>query len=339
MEQLRQPTRSSRRLSLLVALTLALPASAQALTVQQCLSDNNDVYLILTTSSGSVGTQVTTVAMGNGPACSLSESSGDGVLSAFAASTGPLLPSRQRTTVMSGFTTNAVSCLANFDPSAANGAGILTLPGGTRTVSVDSGSSTELLVDVTTSDAAVPAASDISASRSINMGQVQCSGNAMAFPVGGVGDTLSSAASGEAQNQSITLDDSSGSRVGNGPAGNQVPAGMGSQQSGPDGFLLRGNCGGVDSSTCQIIVFVARPDGATSFGVAAAGYTADSDGVQQATEAAQQNGQFQAATPTPTYSPVITQPAPSSSPGALVLIVLAVLLLQFARLRGNAEAD
>lgn len=323
---------SGRGALLLLLATLAAPRAAGALSVQPCVSDNNDLYLILTTGSGSIGTQVTTVALGAGLPCSLSEAGG-GVLSALAANTGTLLPDRMRTAVLSGFTTNAVSCQSNFDPSAANGAGLLTLPGGTRSVSADGTSGTEALIPVTTADAGVPAVQEITASRSINMGLVQCSGNTMAFPVGGVGSTLSSDATGEAQNQSITLDDTGGSRVGNGPTGNEVPAGMGSQPTTPDGFLLRGSCGGVDTSTCQIIVFVARSGSSPFYGVSAAGYTVDSNLVQGSTEAAQQNGQFLQ------FPPIVTQPAPVSSPGALVLTALVLVLLQFARLRRGVGAE
>lgn len=299
---------------------------ADALTVQQCVSDNNDLYVIVTTSSGSIGTQVTSVAIGQFSSCSLSETGASGaVLSALATTTGPLLPTRRRTAILSGFTTNAVSC-ANFDPAAAGGAGILTLPGGTRTVSVDAPSTTEPLTDVTTAGGGVPAAVDISTSRTI-AGPIQCAGNAMVFPFEGTGNTISDPTTGEVMNQSITLDDTSGTRMGN-------PT---SQPTGPDGFLLRGDCSA--PSTCQIIVFTARPNGATAYGVAAAGNTVNSNLEQSQTEGNAQNGVFVQPSPTPTRPPLSSEAAPATSPAAIVAIALLVVLLQYARIRRRVESE
>lgn len=300
--------------------------SAEALTVQQCLSDNNDVYVIITTNSGSIGTQVTSVAIGQFSSCSLSETGAAGdVLSVLSTTTGPLLPTLRRTAVLNGFTSNSVSC-ASFDPAAADGAGILTLPGGVRTVSVDTPSSTEALTDVGTAGGGVPAATAISASRTIT-GPIQCAGNTLAFPFEGTGNTVSNATTGEVANQSITFDDTSGTRVGN-------PT---SQPTGPDGFLLRGDCSVI--STCEIIVFTARPNGATAFGVAAAGYTVNSDLVQTQTEGNAQNGVFPQPSPTPTRPPLSAEAAPATSPAAIVAIALLVVLLQYARLRRRTESD
>lgn len=316
----------SRRLRTTVvslAMTAVTAGPAAAVTVQQCRSANNDLYLIVTTGSGSIGTQVTSVALGQGSPCTVSEAGGDGeVLTAVATTTGPLLASRRRTAVLNGFPHNGVSCVM-FDPSAAGGAGILTLPGGLRTVSVDPMSSTEPLVDVATAGGGVPAAVGVSVSRTIG-GGISCTGNSMVFPFEGTGTTLSNAATGEVANQSVTLDDTSGTRIGN-------PV---SQPSGPDGFLLRGDC--TSPSTCQIIVFTARPDGATFYGVAAAGFTANADLVQNQTEGNAQNGIFPVLPPPPqTASP---RPAPAASPWALGVFTAIGLWLQFVALRRRGPA-
>lgn len=302
---------------------LASASVASALTTQQCLSADNHVYLIITTQSSNIGTQVTSVALNEGGSCSLSEIASVGtVLTAFSTGPGPLLPDRMRTTVLSGFDTNAVNCATNFEPNAAGGKGVLNLPGPAmgRTVSVDPGSSTETLVPVTTADSAVPAAVDLNgqARTIIKFGNPQsCSGSTMAFPVGGSGNTISDPTLGEVDNQSITFDDTSGSRVGNGAPGHTSTTP--SQTAAPDGFLLQGNCGGASLPTCQIIVFTASQDGASDYGVAAAGFTVDGSLVQVQTEGAQQNQPFNTATPTqtPTITPTPTNtntPTPTNTP-------------------------
>src|SRR5262249_52350558 len=151
---------------------------------------------------------------------------------------------------------------------------------------------TETLVPVTMSDGSVPAAVDVNTTRTITLfgNDVTCSGNTMAYPLGGVGNTISNPTTGEVANQSITFDDTSGSRIGNHDPGNSVPNPGGSQPN-PDGFLLQGNCGS-QLATCQIIVFTASQDGASNFGVAAAGFTANGNLEQTTTEGAQQNNIF-----------------------------------------------
>ena len=295
----------------------AMPASA--LTVERCVSNNNTAYMIITTGSGNIGTMVTSVAFNDGTTCSLSEiGPGGSVLTAFSAGPyGALLPNRMRTQVLSGFTTNTVSCSTNFNPAGAGGAGVFTLPGpGTRTVSTNAAFSTEDLVPVSMADpnaatdpSAVPASVDVSTTRTITMfgNPVTCSGNTMAFPVGGVGNTFSDPNVGEVTNQSITFDDTSGTRVGN-------PT---SQPTRPDGFLLRGNCS--ITSTCQVIVFTATQGSGPNLGVAAAGFTADGSLMQTTTEGAQQNQIWFTPTRTPTSTPTLTPTAtptatPTSSP-------------------------
>ena len=292
----------SRAAAVVVAATLGLSGIASALTVERCVSQDNHAYMIITTGSGNIGTMVTSIGFNAGSPCSLSEIGPDGtVLTAFAAGPGPLLPNRVRTQVISGLPDNSISCSTNFDATAAGGKGALTLPGGTQIVSADPNTTTEPLVPVTTGDTnfatvpgAVPPAVDILASRTITESgnPVVCSGNAMVFPIGGSGTTFSDPNTGEVANQSVTLDDTSGTRIGN-------PT---SQPSRPDGFLLQGNCS--NPATCQTIVFIATMDGANSFGASAAGFTADGSFMQNTTEGAQQNQIFN--TETPTETPTIT---------------------------------
>ncbi|MBI4515624.1 MAG: hypothetical protein HY699_07390 [Deltaproteobacteria bacterium] len=264
------------------------------------MSDDNHVYVIIKTGSGNIGTQVTSVALtaGNANTCTESPATGQ-VLTALAAGQGALLPNRVRTTVLDGFLSNTISCAGNFNASAGGGKGILTLPGGTRTVSADAVSSTETLVSVSTADAAVPAAVDLaSVSRAISGCSV--SGTAMVFPSPAGAVVQSNVITGEVSGQNTTFDDTEGTHV-----GNMDPGGVGTKQTTPDGFLLRGNCGS-NPATCQLIVFVATQNGASNFGASAAGFTVDSNLTVTSTEQAAQNENFNTPTATPTNTPTIT---------------------------------
>jgi hypothetical protein len=189
--------RALRILTLGSVVFLASAERSVAVTVDPCVSADNHLYLIITTPSANIGAQITSVGMNAGSPCSLSEIAPMGVLSAWAAGSGPLLPNRMRTELLSGFDNLTISCAVNFDPLAANGMGILQLPPqGNRTVSADPGSTTETLHPVTTATGTlggpdyVPAAVDLNTSREID-GPIVCSGNGMVFPVGGVGTTVS----------------------------------------------------------------------------------------------------------------------------------------------------
>ena len=309
LRSLRALRRPAAIASCLGALLLLASAEGWSLTMERCVSNDNHAYMIITTGSGNIGTMVTSVGFSGGASCSLSAIGPSAtVLTAFAAGSGPLLPNRMRTQVISGLTSNTISCAINFDPAAAGGMGALTLPGVPGVVSADADTATEPLVPVTVGDpnfstdpSAVPPAVDISASRTLMFGT--CSGNAMVFPVGGSGTTFSDPNAGEVANQSVTLDDTSGTRVGN----------TTSQPSRPDGFLLQGNC--TNPTTCQAIVFIATQDGASSFGTSAAGFTVDAGLAQTTTEGAQQNQVFNTSTPTAVIpTPTITPPPTSTSP-------------------------
>ncbi|MBI4517560.1 MAG: hypothetical protein HY699_17285 [Deltaproteobacteria bacterium] len=288
-----------------LGLSLLGAQAAWALLMETCVSDDNHAYVIIKTGSGSIGMQVTNVALTASNANTCTEApggSGGPVLTAIATGQGSLLPNRVRTTVLDGLLNNTISCSVNFNASAGGGKGVLTLPGGTRTVSADAVSTTETLVPVTTADAKVPAAVDIaSVSRAITGCSV--SGTTMAFPSPAGAVVQSNVNSGEVSGQNTTFDDTAGSHV-----GNLDPGGVGTKQITPDGFLLRGNCG-VDLSTCQLIVFVATQDGAANFGASAAGFTVDQNLTVTSTEQAAHNENFNTPTSTPTRTPTNTPTA------------------------------
>ncbi len=306
----RAHNRNAAGLAITTLLALVATASPlRALTTERCISTDNHVYVIITTGSGNIGTMVTSVAMSANSSCSLSEIGPVGsVLTAYAAGPGVLLSNRMRTQVISGLPSNTISCATNFDPHAGGGEGALILPGAVGVVSADPSTSTEPLLPVTIGDAnyatdpsAVPPGADIAAARTITAfgNPVTCAGNAMSFPIGGGGTTLSDPNTGEVGNQSVTLDDTSGTRVGN-------PT---SQPSRPDGFLLQGNCS--NPATCQTIVFTATCGATLGLGVAAAGFTVDGSFMQTATEGAQMGMVCNTLTPTPSSSPT---PTPTANP-------------------------
>jgi hypothetical protein len=277
-----------------LAVGLTRPESIQALTIERCVSADNHVYVILTTTADF--TQVTSVAMTNMTANACCElGAGNDVWTAVAAGAGTLLPNRQRTTVITGLPSNVITCGANFVAGAAGGQGQLTLPGGS-TVSSNGAFSSNTVVGVTTADVAVPAAFDVgSVSRSIPGCSV--SGETMVFPSTAGVYTPSDITLGEQASQTVTHDDTEGSTIGNRAPGNNVPP----TQSSPDGFLLQGDC--TNPATCQTIVFIATQDGAAGAGVAASGFTIDSSEIMQSTECSAQSVLFHTPTRTPTSTP------------------------------------
>ncbi len=318
-------------LALALAVNVASAGPSWALGGIACVSTDNHVYFIVTGTVSSIGTRVTSVAFttGNSSLCTESPPGMPGpVLTALAVGvqgeggTSILLPNRMRTTVLKGFTDNSVSC-GDFVAGNANGKGVLTLPDGRR-VSADPAFSDVTLVDVHTSDAAVPAAADVaSLSRTVPSGS--CSGGTMVFPsiqpspaCDGQSATLTSdPATGEKSCQAVTLDDTLSSIVGN-IGGGTVDASVATTQTGPDGFVLQGNC--TDVNTCQLIVFVGQQDGAAGFGAGATGFKVNALGETFATDQAGTNDSFNdTPTPTPTNTPTNTQtrtptPTPTETP-------------------------
>jgi hypothetical protein len=286
----------------LTALVVA-PRNAGALTIERCISTDNHIYVILTTSSPQV--QVTSLALTNMSANSCCEFPAPGaVLTAASTGAGTLLPNRMRTTVISGLPSNTITCGGNFVAGAAGGQGQLTLPGGT-TVSANAGFSSATVVPVTSSDSAVPAAYDVpTVSRSISGCSV--SGTTMTFPSTPGDHTPSDVTFGEQASQTVTYDDTEGSTIGNRAPGNNVPP----TQSTPDGFLLEGDC--ANPATCETIVFIATQDSSTGAGMAASGFTLTTGTeITESTECAARAALFN--TPTPTNTPTSTPTATPTS--------------------------
>ncbi len=301
-----------KRLTALFIACAAILVSAGpslGINVERCVSVDNHVYMILTTSENE--SRVTSVALtdANANACCEFPDTGQ-VLTAISTGAGTLLPNRMRTTVVSGLPSNAITCGGNFVASAAGGQGQLTLPGG-ATVSVNGAFSSETVVPVTTSDVAVPAAFDVpTVSRSISGCSV--SGQTMAFPSTVSVHTPSDVTLGEQASQTTTYDDTEGSTIGNRAPGNNVPP----TQSTPDGFLLEGNCS--NPATCETIIFIAEKNPSSiGVGAAAAGFTLTGSEINSGTECALKNGLFNSPTPTstPTTTPTATN-TPTATPTA-----------------------
>jgi hypothetical protein len=282
-----------------VALSALTPKPLWALDVQRCVSADNHLYVILTTTSDH--TRVSSVALTNASANACCESPTTGaVLTALSAGSGTLLPNRTRTTVVTGLPNNSISCGANFVAGAAGGQGQLTLPGG-ATVSANGGFSSVTVVPVATADGAVPSAVDVPlASRSFTGCSV--SGETMVFP-SSAGVVTSDVTLGEQANQTVTFDDTEGSTIGNRAPGNNVPP----TQASPDGFELEGDCS--NPATCQTIVFIATQDGNPAAGAAAAGFRLDASEITDSTECAASNVSFNTQTPTATATRTATPTA------------------------------
>jgi len=281
---------------------IAMPCAAYAAISQQFfLSDTNKLYYVVVSdpTAGSFGSQVTSILMTSGTALPVNETSNDPpdpVVTSFGTGlTGgilrfPPLSNIKRTELLTGFTSNTIENLGNpangvFDPHANGGDGLLTLPGGTRTVAFGSGG-TELTGPITASTGAgvtfVPAATNITVTRVIGgthftneptivfpnpAGPVVTSNGASC--VGGTGTDcdpangvavnpdcpggMCSDFGGEAAGQNVTIDDTLDSRVGN-------PA---SQGAAVDGFFI--------PNMTAIIVFLVD-DGAPAFGLTADGF-------------------------------------------------------------------
>lgn len=277
------------------------PAFAAAVSQQFFLSDTNKLYYVVVANptSGSFAAQITSIMMTSGTAVPVIETSNnppDPVVTAFGTFlTGgilrfPPLSDLKRTQIITGLTSNFIEDMGNplngdFDPAANNGDGLLTLPGGARTVAFDN-TGTEPIGDFTTATGAgvtlVPAATTTTITRKIGMttfsnattivfpnpaGPVVTSNGASCVgggnpgapcdPFNGNSDCSGGGTctnfGGEAAGQNVTLDDTLGSRVGN-------PA---SQGANIDGFYL-------NTGTTMIIFLV--DDGAAAFGLTADGF-------------------------------------------------------------------
>jgi hypothetical protein len=284
--------------AVLTALAFGSPARA-AVDQQFFISDNNKLYYVLKVDpSSGIGVQITSIMMTSGTALNVNETSNnppDPVVTSFSTKlTGsilryPPLTNIKRTAILTGFSSNDVENGVNplngvFDPLANGGDGLLTLPGGTTTVTWGDPSLHTLDASSGAGNSLVPAATTTTISRIIGGGtflNVQtivfpipagsvvasngatCVGGSNAGgpcdPANGTADCPGAGGAcsnygGEATNQNVTLDDTLDSRIGN-------PA---SQGAAIDGFLLH--------NTSDIIVFVVD-DGATAFGLSASGFS------------------------------------------------------------------
>jgi len=260
----------------------------------QCVSLDNTLYFLLSADTSSVAFQLTSVVMSSETASACAEISSDDVLTAVSGGSGSLLPNQKRTTVIAGLNSNNVGCNNgsgySFDGAAAGGAGILTVPlpgGGTKRISANpthadclTAPPCEAMVAVTTADGAVPTypvpagafKTDVFRSGnglgSCQVGSMSTPAKNLVFPIPGPSVVESDPVdpTAETTNQSVTFDETVGTRMGN-------PT---SQPTVPDGIKLQSTCGGApNASTCQIIVFTATMGASGSAGVAAAGFSTD----------------------------------------------------------------
>lgn len=286
-----------------VAAWLALTGVAHAgLSQQVFVSRNNKLYFVISSkpSGGSYGSQLTTMIMTSGTAIPVAETANnppDPVLTSFSTFlTGgllnvPPLSNIKRSAIVSGLAQNVIQNAGNplmgvFDPNAHNGDGMLTLPGGARTVAYN-GAGTEPIVPITqvtgSGDSFVPAAATVNLTRRVGMttfsnvptivfpnppgapvlssGATCAGGSNPGMPCdrgNGVTDVCTGGGTcsnlgGSVPGQNATVDNVLGQRVGN-------PA---SQGDGTDGAFLRNGS--------EIIVFMVN-DGAPAFGVATNGF-------------------------------------------------------------------
>jgi hypothetical protein len=272
---------------------------------QVFVSTNGKVYFVLSSNPqfpNDVGTQVTSLMMAEGTVSTLIEASGgkvnDRVRTAVSAlQTGGLLAggNLRRTSIVTNLSQNFIENVGNplngvFDPDANNEDGLLTLPGGTRTVSF-LGTGTEPVQSVSQSEGAgltfVPGAVLSAVSRRLGAEQV-LQAPTIVFPHPFVDSTRISRGSrclagssagllcdpnddasldpcvggfgckdlgGETAEQNVTLDDTIGSRIGN-------PV---SQGATVDGFFL--------PHTTSLIVFMADAGSRTTpFSATASGF-------------------------------------------------------------------
>jgi cysteine-rich repeat protein len=251
------------------------PLASGVVEVRVFHSATDKLYYVIgvDVAAGSVGigAQITSVAMSDGAVQATREPVAlpDRVLTALAgAISGSVVPVARvrRTGVLAGLVSNDVvlDTLADplngeFDPLANNGDGLLTLPGGQRTVAYD-GSGSEAVVDASTPSGSgvtfVPAAAPTLIRRQFRNNTLRAEALVFPNPAGAVVSSAGATCSpgnpvpcdpsdssptacggfpcgdpgGEVPGQNVTVDDSYESRVGN-------PAAQGNQV---DGFFLRG---------------------------------------------------------------------------------------------------
>src|SRR5262245_40045492 len=96
-----QPARTAAAAIVCAAFGLLVPHSLSALTIERCVSQDNHLYVILSSTSDFMQVNSVSMTNSNGNACCELGVMGD-VLTAASAGGGMLLPNRARTTVISG---------------------------------------------------------------------------------------------------------------------------------------------------------------------------------------------------------------------------------------------
>ena len=314
----------------IAAVVLALASAPARASVDQgyFLSANNKLYYVLKVDpSSGIGAQITSLIMTSGSALPLNETAGDTVLTSVSSQLSggilqfPPLSNIMRTAVISGLPSNDIvpgdANVANgeWSPSANGGNGLLTLPGGTQTVSFD-GSGTVPVQAITTSSAGIPAAVQTVVMRGPVSG-----GTAIVFPNPTGAVVASDESTGEVSTQNVSLDETLGSRVGNDASG-------AAQENVVDGFLLR--------NAQDIIVFMVDGNGFSSFGLSASGFSVSSTTLASRTvldtTGDVDNGLFNATAPPPPPRPTPGTPTPIASAQGLLALALVLGALGSTRL-------
>jgi hypothetical protein len=279
--------------------TASVPAANGVVELRVFRSDDGTLYYVIgvdLASSVGIGAQINTVVMSDGAVQAVEEpfAPPDRVLTSFAgAISGSAVPVPRvaRTGIISALNGNDIVLenppnLANgeFDPGANDGRGLLTLPGGQRTVSIGGGASEAVHGAETASGsgvAFVPAAAVTTIRRQFRNNTIRAEGLVFPNPAGGVQTSAAATCSagdptpcdpslsmpavcggapcaslgGEVAGQNVTVDDTIGTRVGNEAA----------QANEVDGFFLH-------AGSDVIVFMVASASGPAPVNAAAAGF-------------------------------------------------------------------
>jgi len=186
---------------------------------------------------------------------------------------------------------------AGGDPGGATCSGVNCLP----LTSIQSAGAATAPCATGAATCQIPAAQRIVVSRTVGMATLN-QVPTIVFPKP-VGATVTSDSTiGEVNGQNVTLDDTIGSRVGNGAPGHTSGVPSQTAISNVDGFFLRRDC----TTGCDAVVFVVD-NGSSGFGVSASGFSVDQDGQVLNTTGDVDNNSFN--TPTPTETPTQTSTA------------------------------
>jgi hypothetical protein len=323
-------------LAAILAAMLTMPAARVIASVDQQFfrSQNNKLYYVIKVDGTSgIGAQITSLIMTSGSAFPYNETAGETVLTSVSVQLSggvlnfPPLSNIMRTAVVTGLPSNDIvfnnaSALDGaWDPNANGGSGLLTLPGGTQTVTFD-GSGTLPVTAVTNSSTGVPAATVTNVTRT----PFFAGATTIVFPNPTGAVVTSDQSTGEVAGQNVSLDETNGSRVGNDASG-------ASQENAVDGFLVR--------NTQDMIIFIVDGAGFSAFGLSASGFSVEgealADRIVLDTTGDVDNGAFEQQPPPPPPSPTPGTPTPIASIQGLFLLAAALGLLGSMRLGRGAR--